>query len=150
MRHEEEIQINAQAEQERRLNELIEEEILFQAHDDTDDLTTRILNHITPASPRFIAEFRLNGPHINNMLQDQCSICLENFELDQGLAHWPCAGQHVFHFDCMLHSLRARNECPLCRHPVEALPLPGLVHILQLQMNGLAFHLFNPIAIEFQ
>lgn len=78
-------------------------------------------NCITPASTRFIAEFRLNGPILatNDTLNDECPICKEKFQTSTGLAQWPCPKKHTFHFDCMLNTLRTGHMCPICRFPVE-------------------------------
>jgi hypothetical protein len=91
-----------------------------------------IINHSTPASPRFIANFRmqqkLNKFLINSTMVDEklsCTICLEDFQLNDPYGKWPCPSKtsHLFHYDCMLNTLRTKNTCPMCRHPVEAMQL---------------------------
>jgi hypothetical protein len=58
---------------------------------------------------------------MNIQLSDtNCSVCLEALQLGEYYSHWPCSARHVFHYDCMLNVLRRQNQCPLCRHPVEA------------------------------
>ncbi len=78
-------------------------------------------NHIIPASPNFIAQFRLTtSRQVDDDLPDiSCTICLEGFEYGEYYAQWPCEAKHTFHYDCMLNVLRAQNTCPLCRHAVE-------------------------------
>jgi hypothetical protein len=49
-----------------------------------------------------------------------CTICLETFKRGESYSQWPCPAHHVFHYDCMLNVLRRQNQCPLCRHTVEA------------------------------
>lgn len=122
----EEARRKAQAERERRLNALIQEETQYQEPPYGYTVTSEDV-WMTHASPGFIAQFRLTGPLMvtNSMLEDECIICLESFRLGEGYAEWPCAAKHKFHFDCMLNNLRVVNKCPLCRHPVEAAPLPN-------------------------
>lgn len=78
-------------------------------------------NNIIPASPNFIAQFRLTTlQQVNDDLPDiLCTVCLEGFEYGEYYAQWPCEAKHTFHYDCMLKLLRAQNTCPLCRHAVE-------------------------------
>lgn len=82
---------------------------------------SRYISIATPASPRFIAQFRLAGWKLvgKDLIETSCSICLEGFRLNQGFAQWPCPAKHTFHYQCMLDALRTGNKCPLCRHPVE-------------------------------
>lgn len=47
----------------------------------------------------------------------ECTICLDEFEIGQKVAHLPC--KHWFHEDCVVLWLKAHNTCPICRHPVE-------------------------------
>ena len=86
----------------------------------------------SPASPRFIANFRIQEQTNPNFIdlamkeeQPNCSICLEEFCLNDSYAKWPCSSPipHIFHSNCMLKVLRAENTCPLCRDPVETLPI---------------------------
>jgi hypothetical protein len=84
---------------------------------------------ISPASPQFIAQFRLEHERDKKVVnmemakrQIECTLCQEDFELNDFYGLWPCAGAHVFHYDCMLKSLRMRNTCPHCRHQVEGIP----------------------------
>ncbi|UJR06770.1 hypothetical protein I4U23_011057 [Adineta vaga] len=109
-----------QQEQQRHLNFLIYLETEYQQRIYEHDIG-RIWERITSASPEFIAQFRLTGPQIatKEMLLENCSICLENFQSNRFYRQWPCPGRHQFHFDCMLDALRTANTCPLCRHPVE-------------------------------
>jgi len=45
-----------------------------------------------------------------------CPICLEALDDPAGALQMPCAKQHVFHKQCLLTWLDARNTCPICRH----------------------------------
>ena len=91
----------------------------------------RIYNRVTSASPRFIAEFRLEGPKTLNtqIPETKCVICYEQFLIGDQYSTWPCAAQHMFHYQCMLEVLRKQNHCPLCRHAVEAAQLPSTYDI---------------------
>ena len=84
---------------------------------------------VTPAIAEFIAEFRQEHEQNQKLVdadmakeQLECTLCQEEFELNDHYADWPCSGKHVFHYDCMLKSLRVRNTCPNCRHAVEGVP----------------------------
>ncbi|CAF1613166.1 unnamed protein product [Rotaria magnacalcarata] len=107
--------------EQRLLEHVIEEETQYQQHHRRNGIS-RVFSYSTPASPRFIARFRLGGYKIisNDMVDKKCSICLEDLKLHQFFAQWPCEAKHTFHYHCMLNALRAGNKCPLCRHPVEA------------------------------
>ena len=36
----------------------------------------------------------------------------------------PCAKQHVFHRECLLKWMEARNTCPICRHSMPTAQQP--------------------------
>ncbi|CAF3742150.1 unnamed protein product [Rotaria sp. Silwood1] len=125
--------LNQEEERQSHLRFLIEEETQYQQREYGHDIS-RILQGITSASPRFIALFRLADLQIasNDMLYDNCTICLEDFQSDRRFAQWPCKARHRFHFNCMLNVLRVGNKCPLCRHPVEAANLPSIETVIPL------------------
>jgi hypothetical protein len=52
----------------------------------------------------------------------RCIICYEEFKENDSYEKWPCPSKipHIFHYDCMLKTLRRTNTCPICRHPIEA------------------------------
>jgi len=51
----------------------------------------------------------------NNVLADECGICLEPMQLFQKMYTSSC--QHQFHPHCVYNLLQYnRNRCPLCRH----------------------------------
>ncbi|CAF0821707.1 unnamed protein product [Rotaria sordida] len=132
IRQQQEILQAHQEEHERHLKALREEEAEYQYRTYGYDFN-RMWHRITSASPRFIAQFRLEGRQVVNIDQSniECSLCYEEFLIGQHFAQWPCEPKHTFHFDCMLSALRARNTCPLCRHPVEAAYLPSRETVLQ-------------------
>jgi hypothetical protein len=146
LRHREETRRAQEEEYRRRLADLTEEEAQHQLRQYGDDIN-RIWQHITSASPRFIAQFRLADQSIvtssHNLLDTTCTICLENFQLNEYFAQWPCAAQHTFHFDCMLNVLRAGNTCPLCRYPVEPANLPNTETVLRLIFGRMIPNVFT-------
>jgi hypothetical protein len=148
LRHHEEIRCAQEEEYRRRLAVLTQEEVQYQSRQYGNDIT-RIWQRIASASPRFIAQFRLADRLIvsHDLLDTTCSICLENFKLNEYFAQWPCTAQHAFHFDCMLYVLRAGNTCPLCRHPVEAADLPSIETTLLLLFSRMipCTHLINNV-----
>lgn len=93
------------------LQELVSEETTYQIG----------LYRIKPASPYITAVYRLNSPVTisHHLMAEVCPICLDDFQIDQKCARWPCPGQHLFHFNCIIDALRQKHTCPLCRHPVE-------------------------------
>ena len=51
-------------------------------------------------------------------LNDQCTICMDNYALGQAMKQLPC--QHVFHCDCIENYLKTfSNKCPLDNLPLE-------------------------------
>ena len=99
----------------------IEEETQYQRRQYENDFTL-LWQPVTAASPSFIAQFRLAHRQTvtPDLLNEKCTICLDDFQLNQYYAQWSCSAKHTFHFDCMLDTLRVGNTCPLCRFPVEA------------------------------
>jgi hypothetical protein len=96
-------------------------------------------NNIIPASPRFIAQFRLTYLQQidDDLCETSCTICLENLKYGEYYAQWPCEAKHVFHHWCMLKVLRAQNTCPLCRHAVERSDL-----VTRLMMSQYFYRIF--------
>ncbi len=92
---------------------------------------------ISPATAEFIAKFRLEHERNKKVInmdmtkkQIECTLCQENFELNDLYAIWPCPGAHLFHYDCMLKSLRTSNKCPNCRHQVEGVSATSIQAVL--------------------
>ena len=84
---------------------------------------------ISPATAQFIAKFRLEHEHSKKVVnmdvekeQIECTLCQDNLKRNEFYAIWPCPGAHLFHYECMLKSIRERNTCPNCRHAVEGVP----------------------------
>ena len=52
----------------------------------------------------------------NEIAENICCICQDNFEHDELLLTLPCI--HNFHNDCVLNWLKIKSICPLCKQPV--------------------------------
>ena len=106
-----------------------EEENVQRLQSERQPLYERLINPATAASPQFIAAFRMkqktNKRTVNAEMENenvQCVICLGYLKQDESYEEWPCPSPipHIFHYNCMLESLRRKNTCPLCRHAVDA------------------------------
>jgi hypothetical protein len=144
LRHLEETRLAREEELRRLLLLFTEEETQYQQRHYGND-RDRIVQRITSASPRFIAEFRLSDRQRipEDLVDTICTICLEDFQLDSCYAEWPCTAKHIFHFDCMLGVLRTKNTCPLCRFPVEPANLPNIETVLRLLFGRMIPNIFN-------
>ena len=47
---------------------------------------------------------------------DQCSICMEDFEIGRNMMRLDCDGKHAFCQVCIEGWFADHNTCPLCRH----------------------------------
>ena len=47
---------------------------------------------------------------------DQCSICMEDFEIGKNMMRLDCDGKHAFCQVCIEGWFADHNTCPLCRH----------------------------------
>jgi hypothetical protein len=128
----------------RRLAVLINEEEDYQRIHNENDFE-RIWNRTTSASPRFIAQFRLEGAQtVNSQLcETTCTICLETLKLNEHYSQWPCTAQHTFHYTCMLNVLRRQNVCPLCRDAVEAADLQPTDTVFQIFLSTVGRNVTN-------
>jgi len=50
----------------------------------------------------------------NNLKNQACSICIENFNEDEDLVNLPCE-RHVFHRVCIQKWFEKKKSCPVCR-----------------------------------
>ena len=51
-----------------------------------------------------------------SLVDDQCSICMEDFEVGRNMMRLDCDGRHVFCQVCIEGWFADHNTCPLCRH----------------------------------
>jgi len=56
----------------------------------------------------------------SNLLQQDCAICKDSFELKQETLRLPC--NHTFHDECILPWIKQSGTCPVCRF--ELVPQP--------------------------
>jgi len=47
------------------------------------------------------------------LLLNECSICLENYQINDKVSHLPCG--HFYHERCLTEWFKKKEECPLCR-----------------------------------
>ena len=71
-----------------------------------------------PASEMFVSN--LNSVMLTNKeLEENCSICLENFKTTLKGCKLPCG--HIFHENCIKEWLsKHNNRCPVCRVEFQA------------------------------
>lgn len=56
----------------------------------------------------------LSRPGVGGQQQQQCSICLEQFQVGETVRTIPCF--HTFHSSCVDPWLATKSECPICKH----------------------------------
>ena len=74
-----------------------------------------------PASDRAINSLKkteINDENLNEFKDQTCNVCLENFNKGQITIKLECG--HFFHENCIIHWLKMRNTCPVCRHELES------------------------------
>lgn len=52
-------------------------------------------------------------PYKGEMEQPNCSICLNDYEMDEQIMACPC--NHNFHNECLMSWLKNKSTCPVCR-----------------------------------
>ena len=67
----------------------------------------------------------------------QCTICMGDFEEDDTLKVLPCSELHAFHSECIQRWLNKQSSCPLCRNECgERRVPPPPEHLPQQQTIG--------------
>jgi hypothetical protein len=52
--------------------------------------------------------------------ENECKICLMEYEADDEITQLKCDERHYFHSDCIIRWIsEGKNNCPLCRKPIE-------------------------------
>lgn len=54
----------------------------------------------------------------SSLLQRECPVCLEKFEVGQQVRTLQCL--HSFHMDCIDHWLHTNKNCPVCKTDIDA------------------------------
>lgn len=87
-----------------------------------DNIITELLNQSEGAGPPPATKEDIDILPSINITQDyidqaaQCSVCLDNFALDEVVKCLPC--EHTFHSGCVVPWLELHATCPICRKPV--------------------------------
>ncbi|KAI7818107.1 hypothetical protein BC939DRAFT_464016 [Gamsiella multidivaricata] len=77
----------------------------------------------TLSSPRSSAGWTVlandrSDPSMEEASDENCSICLQVYELSDQLRPLPC--RHAFHVECIDTWLKSNAQCPICRQEVTA------------------------------
>ena len=67
---------------------------------------------LSPERIQKFAHFIAEESHVG----DQCSICIESFEIGRNMMRLDCDGKHAFCQVCIEGWFADHNTCPLCRH----------------------------------
>lgn len=116
LRSQEDAQIAQEAKRQRRLRALAHEEWKYLVRNYGYPIT-ELPEDIISKSLLTAGVFNFTIPRIvtDNMLDDRCAMCLETFQLDEGIGKWKCSANHELHLDCMWHTMRAEDKCPACQ-----------------------------------
>ena len=74
-----------------------------------------------PASENAINNLKkteINKDNIKVYNEQTCNVCLENYKEGDISIKLDCG--HCFHDKCIIHWLKMRNTCPVCRHELES------------------------------
>ncbi|KVH94032.1 E3 ubiquitin-protein ligase EL5-like [Cynara cardunculus var. scolymus] len=80
----------------------------------------------SPTTICLVSSFKYKKEKDKNQLEDdvsECSVCLSVFEEGEEVRKLPICN-HFFHASCIDMWLHSHIDCPLCRAPVVAPPLP--------------------------
>lgn len=88
------------------------DEVLDHEEEDEDESMEEVIK--IPASEEAIASLSEVKVMKDEIKEERCSICLENFEDNDYVLAMPC--DHIFHKNCILEWLKISYKCPLCRY----------------------------------
>jgi hypothetical protein len=77
------------------------------------NISTNHLNRIEIGMNLFDMLPKIKIGDISNLLDEQCTICLNNFLKDEIITTLSCS--HVFHSPCLKQWMLQKTTCPLCR-----------------------------------
>ena len=72
----------------------------------------KLYKGLLPARIKVFTQFKADKSHVS----DQCSICMEYFEIGRNMMRLDCDGKHVFCQVCIEGWFADHKTCPLCRH----------------------------------
>ncbi|XP_048733444.1 E3 ubiquitin-protein ligase RNF115-like [Ostrea edulis] len=84
-----------------------------------DNIITQLLNQLEGSGPApaektkidSLPTVKISQIQVDNVLQ--CSICMEDFEIDEQVKKLPC--EHHYHKPCIVTWLEMHGTCPVCR-----------------------------------
>jgi hypothetical protein len=87
-------------------------------------LILTMLNNNLPVEetnePLRLTEEEFNNLEIKTITEqtdNECSICIDKFEIDTKVIKLPC--NHMFHINCIRsHLINYNNRCPMCRNEI--------------------------------
>jgi len=68
-----------------------------------------------PASPQQIRNLGTTTYNPSVHTQNECGICLTEYNQGDQIIELPCSGKHYFHSECITQWLQVSGVCPLCR-----------------------------------
>ncbi|XP_054816953.1 probable E3 ubiquitin-protein ligase RHG1A [Prosopis cineraria] len=81
--------------------------------DDDDDDDHVLLDPASKSSIEGLEKVKIDEEINERLSNNDCSICLEGFEVDEEAVLMPCS--HLFHKICIVNWLQRKHFCPLCR-----------------------------------
>lgn len=63
--------------------------------------------------PSDFSELIISDEEHNKIVNDQCSICLDNYGTDEKIVKLECS--HLYHMKCITEWSKQKKECPICR-----------------------------------
>lgn len=84
-----------------------------------DSIITQLLNQLEGQGPPPASKEDIDTLSSVNITQEQvdktlqCSVCMEDFKLDEKVKQLPC--DHHYHLDCIVPWLERHGTCPVCR-----------------------------------
>ena len=79
-------------------------------NENANNINERLINH-EACNPQNIEKIEIQFK--NNLYQNECTICLENFNENEILYELKC--KHYYHKTCIDDWLSKKRTCPLCR-----------------------------------
>ena len=80
-------------------------------------------NHIQPNiknnnnMSELLEEVNVTEKILEKKEQEECAICLGDFELNEKICYLPCF--HFFHAECIKDYIKKKPICPICNHKVQ-------------------------------